>query len=243
MGGRDVPSAMEERIRKQSLQQMQQMDVEAMMAKMRTALDQQLQSLRKSQSKEFIERMQQEWEKQMEATRQQFEKHKQNAASPTPPIDRAREGVHQLAASADGQWLFCVGSGGLRVFSWNDVANADPTPVFFVATNPAERHMLEGNIYGLAHDDRANRLLYGGGKGLVHFLDLASGVTGVLLDPPGRPPIHALGLSRDRSALCCQCPGKEWQDSGNRVNVLQVWNYRELASKLAEPPATGDTTA
>jgi len=126
------------------------------------------------------------------------------------------------------------------VYSWKEICATDePIPAFSIDPEPLERKTLQGTfpvpgfIHALAHDDRANRLLFGGGSGLVHFLDLASGATGVVLDPPGRGPIRELGLSRDRSALLCMCGGKTWEDSGQRVALLQVWN---LAGKPDNPP-------
>jgi hypothetical protein len=136
-------------------------------------------------------------------------------------------------------------SGGLRVFSWHEFQSAtdDPSPTFSIQPEPVVYKMpqgeftVPGHVRGLAHDDRANRLIYAGGSGLVHFLDLASGRNGVLLDPPGRYPIHDLGLSRDRSGLCCICAGKVIEQTGNnRAALLQVWNYRALAGKMDNPP-------
>ena len=94
---------------------------------------------------------------------------------------------------------------------------------------------LPGYYYGVAHDAQAGCLLYAGGSGLVHALDLASGRSAVLLDPPDRPPVHRLGLSRDGSSLCCLCTSKVGEEEGNnRGQVLQIWNYTNLAAKLNE---------
>jgi hypothetical protein len=235
LGGRHVPSAMEVRL----MEQGQQMDVAAMMANVRTAMEQQLKAMAKRQSKEAIEELRGEMEKKLATMQEQLAKHQQDPAVRVPP-ERGKEQVYQLLISGDGQWLFCTSSGGLRAYSWNDLATRDDARAIFFVEPPAQEHRtahgtfsLPGYYYGVAHDAGANRLIYAGGTGLVHALDLASGRSAVLLDPPDRSPVHRLGLSRDCSSLCCLCAGKVVEEQGNnRAQVLQIWNYRDLAAKL-----------
>jgi hypothetical protein len=236
LGGRHVPSAMEVRLMQQ---QGQQMDVEAMMAGVRATMEQQLKRMEKRQPKEAVEQLRLEMEKQLAAVREQFAKQRQDPASRIPP-ERGNERVYQLLISRDGQWLFCTSSGGLRSYAWNDLVARDGAgATFFVPPQAQEHKTVHGTFsvpayhYGAAHDERANRLIYAGGAGLVHALDLASGRSAVLLDPPNRAPIHRLGLSRDGWSLCCSCASQVVEGQGNhRAQVLQIWNYRELAAKL-----------
>jgi hypothetical protein len=88
-------------------------------------------------------------------------------------------------------------------------------------------------VYALAHDAAGNRLLFGGLEGKIGFLDLASGRSGALLDPPGRPAVQRLGLSRDRRSLCCTCqPDLLANGNKRRPALLQVWNYAALEQRV-----------
>ncbi len=235
LGGRHVPSAMETSL----MGQAQQIDVGAMMANVRSAMELQFKSIQKSQPKEALEQMRREMEEKLGTMAEQWAKYQKDPASQV-PAERGNEQVYQLLISGDGHWLFCTSTGGVRAYSWNDlVTNDDAKPVFFVQPQPQEHKTVHGTFslpgyyYSVAHDEQAKRLVYAGGSGLVHSLDLASGRSAVLLDVPDRPTVHRLGLSRDCSSLCCTCAGKVQDDGGNnRTQVLQVWNYRELAAKL-----------
>ena len=89
-----------------------------------------------------------------------------------------------------------------------------------------------GYFFALVFDPEGERLLFGGKDGQVGFLDMVTGRSGVLLEPPGRPPIIALELSRDRSVLCCTCdPDMFAHGNDRRGPVLQFWNYPELCRK------------
>jgi hypothetical protein len=231
LGGRHVPTTLEARLSVQA----QQIDVDAMIAQARAMLEQQLKGFGKRQPKASIETMGEELEKRLETMREQLQKHKHELTTKSPP-QRGREQIYQLLISRDGQWLFTTSSGGVRVFSWNDFATCnDPSPVFFLEPETLQQKTVHGTFnvpgyyYGVAHDESANRLLFAGGTGLVHSLNLASGQSDVLVELPGRPPIHRLGLSRDASFLCCTCAGKIMEEHGNnRTQSLQIWNYAEL---------------
>src|SRR5205807_1506519 len=83
---------------------------------------------------------------------------------------------------------------------------------------------LTAGVRALAHDVPGDRLLFGGLDGKIGFLDLATGRAGTLLDPPARPAVFDLGLSRDRRSLCCACR-PEWfaQGKNRKPQLLQVW--------------------
>ena len=51
-----------------------------------------------------------------------------------------------------------------------------------------------GYIYDLDFDPDRGRLLFAGLEGRVRFLDLASGRSGILIDPPAPAPIYRLAL-------------------------------------------------
>jgi hypothetical protein len=192
------------------------------------------------------ERMQEELRKVMEAARPQLER-LLGAATPqgqvpaaafSSMLDQGMERVTALEISADGRWLFYACQNGARVLAWDDVlaaTNATPAPKFAAESEPIaidSGHGLSAGMpmrftYTLTHDAVAGRLLFGGLEGTVRFLDLTDGSAGVVLDPPGRSPLLRLGLSRDRSALCCTCmPGQFDTGRNRRPPLLQVWNYR-----------------
>jgi hypothetical protein len=86
-----------------------------------------------------------------------------------------------------------------------------------------------GFIYDLDRDPGRDRLRFGGLEGRVCHLDLSTGRSGVLLEPPGRPPIHRLGLSRHRSTLALTChPDMYARGRNRRGPLLQFWNYTAL---------------
>jgi hypothetical protein len=204
------------------------------------------------------ERMQQELKKIVETARPQLERIVA-AARPdgTVPIsalqalfprpDPRAEQVTALAVSADGRWLFYTCPDGARALAWDDVqaaADEAPAPRYAAEAQPVRiDHGPGGGVgwhrhtHALAHDATANRLLFAGLEGTVRFLDLADGSTGTVLDPPGRPPIQGLGLSRDRRALCVLCQQELFVTGGARKPLLlQVWNYAGLAGRETDVP-------
>ena len=103
----------------------------------------------------------------------------------------------------------------------------DGKPTWPEPCGPVIRHLGQD---GAVDDDQ---LLFGGMEGKVGFLDLATGRSGTLLDPPGRPAVQRLGLSRDRASLCCTCqPDLLVNNRKRRPALLQVWNYAALEQRL-----------
>jgi hypothetical protein len=162
---------------------------------------------------------------------------KQNPALfATPPMGAERPTC--LECSADGRFLFCATDKGVCVFAWEDLLTASdgtPPPILSAATQPATVQMphgpmmMPGHIHALAHDAAADRLLLGGVDGRIRFLDLKGGQEGVLLEPPARPAILRMGLSRDRSALALTCMPDLFGNGRNRKPpLIQVWNYTAL---------------
>lgn len=203
------------------------------------------------------ERMEKELKKVVEAARPQLERVLAVARSDgTVPVsalqafqprpDPRAEQVTALAVSADGRWLFYTCQNGARALAWDDVqaaTDAAPAPRYAADAEPVHIQLGHGgsstqkHTYTLAHDAAANRLLFGGLEGTVRFLDLADGSTGTVLDPPGRPPVLGLGLSRDRSALCVLCQPEMFVTSqARKPPVLQVWNYAGPPEREGDVP-------
>lgn len=123
---------------------------------------------------------------------------------------QGNEMVFRLAFDTAGERLFVATRAGVRVYRWREVAEtAGDTPgtEFSVdvgppTPDPSGRPVTPGgHVYDLAYDHDRERLLFGGLDGRIRYLDLSGGRDGTLLEPPGRPPVLRLGLSRDRSAL------------------------------------------
>jgi hypothetical protein len=79
----------------------------------------------------------------------------------------------------------------------------------------------------MIHDEKGNRLVFGGLSGKIGYLDLNDGSSGILLDIPGRPAIVNLALARDGSALACVCRANIFSGP----TLLQIWNYPALHGK------------
>ncbi|WP_165233588.1 hypothetical protein [Aquisphaera insulae] len=89
----------------------------------------------------------------------------------------------------------------------------------------------EGRVYDLVHDAGRNRLLLAGLDGRVRFLDLASGRSGVLLEPLGLPPIFRVGLSRDGATLALTCdPDMHVRGANRRSPMLQFWDVGAISA-------------
>jgi hypothetical protein len=82
-------------------------------------------------------------------------------------------------------------------------------------------------VASFAIDGERQWLLFGGQEGRVRYLDLVTGETGILLEPPGRPWIAQIALSRDHSALGITCAADFYDESPNqRGAAIQFWNYQ-----------------
>jgi hypothetical protein len=149
------------------------------------------------------------------------------------------EKVFRTRFDRDGEWLFVATMAGARVYAWRDILEAEElrpslstdVPATMVETDhgPIQR---EGYVYDLDHDTDRNRLLFAGLDGRVRYLDLGSGKSGVLLEPPGLPPIQRLELSRDRATLALTCsPATFGRGTKVRGPVLQFWDYEAISRR------------
>ena len=235
-GGQIDAAALRERLEAALQQQIQ--NTEAMQEKVRAAY-------RKAglpEPKDLAERMRQEMEKLLAVAQQQIERlqtARAGGAAPAAALPaQGMERLHALEVSADGRWLSYAAQQGVRVLAWDAVtaaAETTPAPAFAVPAEPVAvpfggsgMTTMQAQTYAVAHDAVANRLLFAGLEGKVKSLDLATGQVGLLLDPPGRPPINRLGLARDRSALCCTCYPEMFAGNNRKPPLVQVWNYAAL---------------
>ncbi|HJT77366.1 MAG TPA: hypothetical protein VJ739_09220 [Gemmataceae bacterium] len=254
VGGRQAANPAYQAMLAQALQQFQQTDPQALEQEIRAKLEKQAQAmedmLRRRGSlpgipdvEELIRRVREQMDNAVAQMRQQVERSRQSGAGPAAAPSQGNERVTCLECSADGRLVFAATDKGVRVFAWDALTAATestPTPLFAAEAETVAVEVgygmtaPQGMVYTLAHDAAGNRLLFGGLAGKVRFLDLATGRGGTLLDPPGRPAIQRLGLSRDRSSLCCTCqPDLFVQGKQRRPPLLQVWNYAALERRLA----------
>jgi hypothetical protein len=144
-----------------------------------------------------------------------------------------KEKLFDVRFHPNGEKLF-VASNGMRVFDWNALlsANGDaPAPKLSVdaprddETDPNSRPLA----YCVRFDQDKNLLLSSCLAGVVQYLDLASGKSGVLLKPLGEMGIWRLELTSDKQALCCHCSDRpRAEDRNKRFTCVQVWNYPAL---------------
>jgi hypothetical protein len=154
----------------------------------------------------------------------------------------SREFVTQMMFDPSGERLFAATYGGARVYRWHEVLQAKgemPAPTLEVTLGPWLKETPNGPeprnsfVAALAHDPDRDWLLFAGQEGRVRYLDLADGRTGLLLEPPGRPAIGQLALSRDRSALGITCgPDPNEEGRMRRSAVIQFWDYPALCARL-----------
>jgi hypothetical protein len=152
------------------------------------------------------------------------------------------EFVNQLMFDPSGERLFAATYGGARVYLWREILQAKgemPMPTLAVRLEPWLKETPNGPeprnsfVAALAYDPDRDRLLFAGQEGRVRYLDLADGRTGILVEPPGRPAIGQLALSRDRTALGITCePDINEEGRMRRSAVVQFWDYPALCARL-----------
>ncbi len=107
---------------------------------------------------------------------------------------RSREWVNQLAFDPSGKRLFAATEKGLRVYLWRDCTAASaemPPPILAVYADDPFHETADGllgigeAVAAFCHDPDRDLLLFGGADGRVRFLDLTTGQTGTLVEPPG----------------------------------------------------------
>jgi hypothetical protein len=149
---------------------------------------------------------------------------------------RGAYNILDLKFSSDGSRLFCGTTCGVRAFAWEDLLQADeitPKPVYSVTT-PVDTDRVNAHdaqyvnfVYDIWLDESQNRALFSGWEGVVRYLNLSDGTTGLLLDPPGKSSLHDLRISPDRRFLACHW-SPPFDSRRDERSSVQVWNYQAL---------------
>jgi hypothetical protein len=244
VGGRYAPSPLEEQMLQQAQAQMAAIDLDAVEQQVRQRQAAMLEAIDETGSipgydsvESFKQALVNQIEEQIRKMREGFAR-----GGSLPGLDapeRGTEGVFRIRFDPSGEHLALATMNGVRVYPWPSVLNGDgdlarPALAVDVAGTAVEAGLTSpagGYVYDLDYDPDRARFLFAGLDGRVRFLDTASGGSGILLDPPARPPIHRLALSRDRSALALiAAPGMFDRGRNRRASVIQFWDYGAIGS-------------
>jgi hypothetical protein len=163
----------------------------------------------------------------------------------TPECEADRESgsaiVFRMIFDQSGEWL-CLGtSKGAWVYPWSEVVQSgEDLPRPSLAVDAGSRivetdrgSMMEVDyVYGVDYDPERHWLLFGGLEGPVRYLDLRTGRSGVLFEPPVQCPMTHLGPSIDRSALGLTSQPEWHSNSIHKAGpVVQFWDYPALCRR------------
>ncbi len=190
---------------------------------------------------EFKEQLEKGVAEQLKSMREQNER----LGTPEWQADQewGSEAVHSMIFDKSGDRL-CLGTqNGVRVYRWDEVVKAqDDMPRPIMAVDLGSKTMNMGDfstekdqyVYAIEYDEERDWVLFAGLEGLVRYLDLSSGRSGVLLEPPEDWPILQVELSIDRSALAVKYqPDFYSQKVDKRVAAVQFWNYEALCKRIS----------
>jgi hypothetical protein len=138
------------------------------------------------------------------------------------------EGMMKFAFTPKGDLLFCATTIGLRVFRWSDLllaGNETPKPVFSADCPMDDPN--GGYVQDFFLDETRNQVVFCGSFGKICYLNLQTGVSGILLDPPEKISITGMALSSEGIALCCTCQPC-FDERDREVSRFQFWNYPAL---------------
>ena len=122
--------------------------------------------------------------------------------------ERGVEQVLRVRFNGRGDHLLLASGAGIRVYPWERLLAGNGDQIASSGGVAAGTVLVQSDrwtktmpayTYDLELDPDRDRVLFAGLEGCVRYLDLSSGDSGVLVEPPGRPPIHRLALSRDGS--------------------------------------------
>jgi hypothetical protein len=142
------------------------------------------------------------------------------------------ESVVMLGFSADGRRLWCGTSAGLRVYDWDQVADADvmPEPVRQYSSDTGEIGSPQDYVYAAVEEPDGGGLLFGGTAGRLLRMDLGSGQVRELLRTPEEEAILSLSFSLDHRALGIVSTLRLRRARGKRDerDVWSIWSYDKL---------------
>ncbi len=245
VGGRPTIGPMEQRVWGLIQTVTANIDVEDMERRLRQQQSAMLERLEKTGAaipgsrsiEQFREVFVQQIEEQIRQMRERVGQAGRSRFEPLP--EQGSEKVFRVRFDPSGERLALGTIAGVRVHPWRDVVDADgdlPRPGLavdlagtMIAAGPGASRS-GGFVYDLEFDPDRDRLIFAGLDGRVRFLDLASGRSGILLEPPAHPPIQRLALSRDRSAMALVAmPDLFSQGRNRRGPIVQFWDYQAIS--------------
>jgi hypothetical protein len=246
VGGRYAPTDFERQLSAQAQAAVSRIDFDALEQSLRQRQETLLEKFGKTalpRGVSSVEELKRQFEEQIGAMREGL------ARAGLPPgqaaLDRGSEGIFRIRFDLSGERFCAATSGGVRVYSWNDILKADndlPNPILAVdvaGTLVGNEHgslQAGGYIYDFDLDPDRDTLLFGGIDGRVRFVDLASGHSGILLEPPAQAPILRLALSRDRTTLALtSTPDMFARGRNKRGHLLQFWDYQAICQTQSPP--------
>ncbi len=145
----------------------------------------------------------------------------------------SKEAPFDVQFRPNGEQLF-VASKGMRVYDWNSLLTATqdaPPPLLSVdaprddESDPNSRPLA----YCVRFDPERNLVLSSCLAGVVQYLNLATGKSGVLLKAAENMSIWRLELTSDNQAICCHCNTQpKVRPRSAATSYVQVWNYPAL---------------
>jgi hypothetical protein len=138
------------------------------------------------------------------------------------------EGMKKFGFNPNGEMMFCATTIGMRVFRWSDLLLAvNETPKTVFSADCPTDDPNGGYVHDFFLDESRNQIVFCGSFGKICYLNLQTGVSGILLDPPEKISIRRMALSSDGIALCCTC-GPCFDERNREVSRFQFWNYPAL---------------
>lgn len=143
------------------------------------------------------------------------------------------ETAFALNFSADGQYLLCTTSYGLRVYAWRDIRDgAAPLPEPIVSAYITDTQAGNSgfgfpiHLYRPIYVDRIESVLYGASDGKLRYLHVPSGNHGVMIEVPGQGYVYRLATSDDGENLFTG--STIVAERSSMPGPAYVWNLRAL---------------
>ena len=138
----------------------------------------------------------------------------------------SKEAPFDVQFHSNGEKLF-VASKGIRVYDWNSLLTATqdaPPPLLSVDAPRDDESDLNSRplAYCVRFDPERNLVLSSCLAGVIQYLNLATGKSGVLLKAAENMSIWRLELTSDNQAICCHCNTPAQNTSTKRSDVLRA---------------------